>query len=542
MTKAADRSDNGHAEVSLGTLLANLGPTVARVLVAPRGLDVPVGEAFIHDRLEDPPLEPDAIVLAIGTEPDSAEARRVIAHAVEAKAAAVAFKLYERRCEWIADAEKGGVAILEIANEMGWSQLNALLTLSLPSLRQSAPVPGLASVPMGDLFSLANAIAGVVGGAVTIEDPQARVLAYSNIEGQEIDEARQQSILGRQVPDTPGMRDLYKQLWASDSVIHVKELEGFDILSRIAAPIRVGAETIGSVWAIEPEGFDESAERAFAEAARVAALHLIHARASRDIERRIRGNLLRSFLEGKGDIDSAAAQLGIGPRSPSVVIALKLASNDPVEEELYRERLIDLVAMYSDAFRLRISWVTIGNTAYGLMPVAGAGERSRVMNIVQRVHDHARSTLDVPVVAAVSSTVKDIREIAAARREAERILRVLSSDGHGQDVASIDDVQTPVTLLILQDAVARNPDLVRGPVEEIAKHDRDKGSVYLDTLREYLAAFGDVPTAAARLDVHPNTFRYRLRRLVEMFAVDLDDPDTRLLLHLQLRLMGPHEG
>jgi DNA-binding PucR family transcriptional regulator len=63
--------------------------------------------------------------------------------------------------------------------------------------------------------------------------------------------------------------------------------------------------------------------------------------------------------------------------------------------------------------------------------------------------------------------------------------------------------------------------------------------VYLETLREYLAAFGDVPLAAERLQVHPNTFRYRLRRLVEMFDVDLEDPDTRLLLHLQLRLMKP---
>ena len=101
-------------------------------------------------------------------------------------------------------------------------------------------------------------------------------------------------------------------------------------------------------------------------------------------------------------------------------------------------------------------------------------------------------------VSAVSSTVDDIREISTARREAERILRVLASGRVAKDVASIEDVQTNVTLLILQDAVARNPDLVRGPVEEIAKHDREKGSVYLETLREYLAAFGDVPTAAGR--------------------------------------------
>jgi sugar diacid utilization regulator len=334
------------------------------------------------------------------------------------------------------------------------------------------------------------------------------------------------------------MRDLYKQLWASDSPIHVNEVAGFEIHPRIAAPIRVGGETIGSIWAIEPSGLDEETEEAFSEAARVAALHMIHARASRDIERRIKGDLLRAFLEGEGDITSAAAQLGIEPRSPTVVIALKLASNDPIEEELYRERLIDLVAMYSDAFRLRVSWVAIGNTAYGLMP-AGSSDRDRVMQIVKRIHDHAHSTLNVAVVAAVSSTVTDVREVASARREAERILRVLSSEKVKKDVASIEDVQTHVTLLILQDAVARNPDLVRGPVEAIAQHDREKGSVYLDTLREYLAAFGDVPLAAEQLGVHPNTFRYRLRRLVEMFGVDLEDPDTRLLLHLQLRLMKP---
>jgi DNA-binding PucR family transcriptional regulator len=89
--------------------------------------------------------------------------------------------------------------------------------------------------------------------------------------------------------------------------------------------------------------------------------------------------------------------------------------------------------------------------------------------------------------------------------------------------------------------VAKNPDLVRGPIEAIAAHDAAKGTLYLETLKEYLAAFGDVPAAAARLDVHPNTFRYRLRRLIEMFGVDLEDPDTRLLLDLQLRLIEPSD-
>ena len=37
--------------------------------------------------------------------------------------------------------------------------------------------------------------------------------------------------------------------------------------------------------------------------------------------------------------------------------------------------------------------------------------------------------------------------------------------------------------------------------------------------------------------MHPNTFRYRLRRLAELFDLDLDDADERIVLELQLRLL-----
>ena len=58
----------------------------------------------------------------------------------------------------------------------------------------------------------------------------------------------------------------------------------------------------------------------------------------------------------------------------------------------------------------------------------------------------------------------------------------------------------------------------------------------METLAAYLDAFGDVRRAAASLDVHPNTFRYRLQRLVELSRLDLDDPVERLVVQLQLRL------
>ncbi|MFD7898217.1 helix-turn-helix domain-containing protein [Streptomyces sp. NPDC059568] len=37
--------------------------------------------------------------------------------------------------------------------------------------------------------------------------------------------------------------------------------------------------------------------------------------------------------------------------------------------------------------------------------------------------------------------------------------------------------------------------------------------------------------------MHQNTLRYRTRRAVEVFGIDLHDADQRLILWLQLRLL-----
>ena len=40
--------------------------------------------------------------------------------------------------------------------------------------------------------------------------------------------------------------------------------------------------------------------------------------------------------------------------------------------------------------------------------------------------------------------------------------------------------------------------------------------------------------AARRLGLHPNTFRYRLSRALELLGIDLEDREARLMLELDL--------
>jgi hypothetical protein len=57
-----------------------------------------------------------------------------------------------------------------------------------------------------------------------------------------------------------------------------------------------------------------------------------------------------------------------------------------------------------------------------------------------------------------------------------------------------------------------------------------------ETLRVWLAEQGRLGLVAQQLGVHPQTARYRLGRLRELFGTALDDPDERFWLELALRV------
>ena len=533
---------------SLEDVVQNLGPNVARVVVAPNGLGVPVADPVIYDAIERPVIPPHALVLAIGTQPGTPQAARLIKTASTEKAAAVIFKDGDEVASVTGEAEAAGVAVIAVPDEMTWTQLHTLLINAVRFGGQSPATGGMGGVPMGDLFALSNAIAAMVGGAVTIEDPHRRVLAYSALEGQTIDAGRRLAILGRQVPELPGMRELYRIVFSTDGVTladraMLKRLLGGgpeemqNLQPRAAVAVRAGTEIIGSIWVVGQKSFTDEQVRAIGEAARIAVPHILQARATRDVERRMRAETMRALLEGRGHSEAAVARLGLSPAGPLAVLAFRFVGTDASVEDLHRERLVDLVAVYCEAYRRQTAAVAVGSIVYAVIHVDRTMERERLMQLANEIVTHAENRLRLPLRASVASVVDTIRELPRARREADRVLQVLADDAKGRTLAGIDDVRSRVVLLELRDLCIEHPELARGKLEQVLAHDAEHGTAYTETLRAYLDAFGDVPTAAARILVHPNTFRYRLRRLLEIFDLDIDDAEERLVLSLQLRML-----
>jgi hypothetical protein len=70
------------------------------------------------------------------------------------------------------------------------------------------------------------------------------------------------------------------------------------------------------------------------------------------------------------------------------------------------------------------------------------------------------------------------------------------------------------------------------PLEGLSAGSRSR---LTETLRVWLAEQGRLGQVAQRLEIHPQTARYRLGRLRELFGEALDDPDSRFWLELALR-------
>lgn len=95
-----------------------------------------------------------------------------------------------------------------------------------------------------------------------------------------------------------------------------------------------------------------------------------------------------------------------------------------------------------------------------------------------------------------------------------------------------------LTLWLLADT-ALIDELTMGLIEQAGL---SQGHRLLETLGMWLESRGTAAEIADRLRVHPQTVRYRIRRIKEIMGDRLEDPDTRLALEVALRAMRLREG
>lgn len=515
---------------TLGRLCDDAGVELLDVALAPRGLDVPIADLLLFDP-RDPPtgrIAAGDVVLAVGMAGADDVTSDLIRAAGAAGAAAVVCRGAAPPPSWVlATAQDADVALLRASADVAWGELYGLLQASIAAARSA---PDAAGALPGGLTALADATASMAGGPVTIEDLHGRVLAFSDA-GQGADASRAETVLSRRVPervmDALRRTGVFERLMRTDAVIQ-SDLPGSTPRRVIA--IRSGATVLGAIWLVENADVPtEAADAALREAAQMAAVTMMRDRARADVEQRVRSGMVRMLLDGEGRPEPTLDRLGLEADADVAVVAVAAADAAALP------RLLDLVLIHLDAYRRSAVAAIDDARLYVLVTLEGEAGREALVRTLQDWVVRARRTLDGGLRVAVGQALPAANGIADSRRGADRALELAGADGR---VVTLEEVHAGALLAELRDFLRNHPMALSPGLRVLMDYDREHRTELADTLSVYLSVQSDAGRAAALLRIHPNTLRYRVRRIAELTRVDLADPDSRLALEVQLRALA----
>jgi hypothetical protein len=476
--------------------------------------DVDSGE---HD------LSPGDLVLGVAV-PDGAAAELLRAAAL-ADVAAVVLRRPPRTAavRLIRYAESAQLILLWLRPGAGWGAVHRQLVGVLPP-----PITD-ATIADSELADLAQRIAALTGGLVTIEDTADRVLAYSR-SSDDVDDLRRLSILGRSGPPhyLALLRQwgIYERLAASEEIIEIGEHPESGIRRRLAIGVSAGGRQMGTIWVQQgATDFPPQARQALLGAARLTAT-LLAGRRTSAVPARASG--LAELLAGHPR--SAVQLLGRAATRPCIVAVFDPGpgSGAPATDDLRLDELTGIISIHAAAVRADTLVTPAGRRIYALLPAmdspkAASAGLSAALNAGLR---HAGPDIRV----AIGDVAPTVAQAAASSRSAELVLDTLDFGG----IACFTAVRGKLVVAAALAGLGQQPELHDPALQSL----HDTHPDLTDTLLRYLDGGGSISQVAAQLAIHATTARHRLHRARQLTGLNLQDADARLAAHLQLRLLA----
>lgn len=521
--------------LSLGQLLLALDRTTVSLVDAPRGLDIPVGSVALVD------ADDVRLGLALGSGsadlffllgvPDTDAVRWLEQQFAGSGRAPAAIFVKEPSDAAVQRAVALGTAVVAVEPRARWEVLYKLVN---HAFEHHGDRDDPHYDPGRDLFGLAQSIADRTRGMVCIEDEQSHVLAYS-ASNDEADELRRLTILGRAGPpehlEWIAQWGIFDALRAGDDVVRVAERPELGLRPRLAVGIHLPAKTprqptfAGAIWLQQGSApLADDAEEILRGGA-VLAARIMSRLASVPSQHTVLVQELLGLAGDDVDVAAIGRELGIAVDGRAALIGLRGADAAVPA---------GVIALSATAFRADAQVVSSGDRSYVLLPKVGAP--STVTSWVRALVAGLARELGVTLHAVVAAPLGGLAAAPAARVEVDRVFdSATRHPGAISQVTSLDEARTTVLLDEIVSHVAAQPRLVDPRVRQL----RDQDPMLAATLRAYLDEFGDIAAVAQRLHVHPNTVRYRVRRIEALLSTSLDNPDDRLVLALGLRATEP---
>ncbi|RKN06314.1 helix-turn-helix domain-containing protein [Streptomyces radicis] len=356
----------------------------------------------------------------------------------------------------------------------------------------------------GELSQVASAVAGLLGGAITLHDAGGRPLAAVGPGGG--------AFTGRHDPD-----ELAEAV--ADSHATARAVPRRD---RWVCAARAGQELLGGLVLHGRPELADADRRLFERAGVVTALLLLLRRSVAEAENRIRGELITDLLtapdrDPKGLVERGR-RLGVDLSRPHLLLVAEASAEA-------RKRLA--AAARQHLFGTESVSAEHAGAIVMLLPAddAGAAARAAAAQMSQLV--------GAPVTVGAAGPAAEPAALAAAHAEAARCLRALRVLGRVGDGACAAELGF-LGVLLGDDRDVRG--YVAATLGPLLDYDARRGTELIRTLRAYFGRGRSLTRAKDDLHVHVNTVVQRLDRIEALLGPDWNSPERELELQLALRL------
>ncbi len=392
-----------------------------------------------------------------------------------------------------------------------------------------------------DVQSVSQILAGLVGRPTAVVDARGVLLATSDpVVGPEL-AAR----FGR----PPARLEARQRPGSVDPARH-------DALDMLAAPIRIGSETLGHVLVEDGDSASRDLDiRAIEHAGTVLAVHVAKERVARATEERLCSDFLLDLLNGRdtdGRLAERASHYGLALGDPHHVLVgcLEHPADRPRSESDAARHGPNLLRVTGDTLRERLPGSLLSPASGVITAVVPTGGLADPSSGLRGAADACRRRIKqlapgVRLSVGIGSAARGQDAFVVSHREAQQCVDLLRRLGREDETIAVEELgvlglflntSQPEQLL----ALGRH---VLGPALE---YDATRDGALVRTLEVYLDGSCNLRTAAEELFVHVNTVKYRLRRIEELCGVNLRDPNHLLkvtIARLSLKLLGtPPDG
>lgn len=137
----------------------------------------------------------------------------------------------------------------------------------------------------------------------------------------------------------------------------------------------------------------------------------------------------------------------------------------------------------------------------------------------------------------VSEQFDDFRELYYYHQQAEVCIRFQQKTLSSRSVSTFEEHAIDYALEKIADKSIAGVFVPHG-LKRLIEHDESKGTDFAHLLEAFLSNERHIAKTINQEYLHRNTFDYRIKRVKDILAMDLDDPDVRFRLLIAFRLMN----